>query len=240
MAKTIVRAPRRDRFLVIDQCIIDDTRLSWAARGMLAYLLSRPDNWQVRIKDLQRRGNMGRDGTYKLVNELRSTGYVEFQQGRDSRGRIRGGSYVVREIPKQPLPEDPDTGLPEQAPPDPVDPGALSITEVNLKNNLPITNITKAGWQGTANHTVGVEFPEWISAELISAALDKVARFDSKLAQLLIDEWAGAYIEGKIKTSPIGYLCELAKRLDRREFGRHYADDIAKVRNEMRSLIEPR
>ena len=45
--------------------IIDDTRLSWAARGMLAYLLSRPAHWEVRVTDLQRGGNMGRGGGWR-------------------------------------------------------------------------------------------------------------------------------------------------------------------------------
>ena len=111
VANTIIRAPRRNRYLVLDQRIVDDTRLSWAARGMLAYLLSRPDNWEVRVTDLQRRGNLGRDGTYRLIGDLRSTGYVEFQQARDARGCIRGGSYIVREIPNPPHPESPDTDV---------------------------------------------------------------------------------------------------------------------------------
>lgn len=239
MANTIIRAPRRHRFLVIDQRIIDDTRLSWAARGMLAYLLSRPDNWQVRVKDLQRRGNLGRDGTYKLINELRSAGYVEFQQGRDARGRIRGGCYIVREIPNSPLPESPDTDTPEPAAPDPVSPDALSITEVKLKPNLPITYVTKARFPDVDQQAKAVEFPDWIPAELQPAALSKVERFDSELAQMLIDEWAGAYIEGRIKKSPIGYLRELASRLDRSQFGCHFGGDIAKVRKEMRYLRKP-
>ena len=131
MANTIIRAPQRQRFLVIDQRTVEDTGLSWAARGMLAYLLSRPDTWKVRVTDLRRRGNLGRDATYKLINELRSAGYIEFQQGRDTQGRIRGGDYIVREIPSPPRPELPDTVPQEAAAPYPVAPGALPTTEVN-------------------------------------------------------------------------------------------------------------
>ncbi len=40
---TIIRARRRQRFLIIDQRAFEDIRLSWAARGLLGYLLSRPD-----------------------------------------------------------------------------------------------------------------------------------------------------------------------------------------------------
>lgn len=162
MANTIIRAPRRNRYLVLDQRIIDDTRLSWAARGMLAYLLSRPDNWEVRVKDLQRRGNLGRDGTYKLISDLRSTGYVEFQQARDARGCIRGGSYIVREIPNPPHPESPDTDMPEPAAPYPVDPEALPITEINLIPSTTTTTYnTKERYSNLEQRIESIAFPDW-------------------------------------------------------------------------------
>lgn len=232
MANTIIRAPRRNRYLIIDQRIVDDTRLSWAARGMLAYLLSRPDNWQVRVKDLQRRGHLGRDGTYNLINELRSAGYVEFRRGRDTRGRIRGGCYIVREIPNPPLPESPDTDVPEPAAPYPVDPDALTTTEVDL---LPSTTTTTRNnnerCSGFEQRTYPIKFPNWMSSELQSAAFEKVARFESVLAQMLIDEWAGAINAGKIKKSPLGYLHELAARLDSNQFNCRYADQIVEARS---------
>mgnify|MGYP003498229383 FL=1 len=231
MANTIIRAPRRNRYLIIDQRIIDDTRLSWAARGMLAYLLSRPDNWQVRVKDLQRRGHLGRDGTYKLINELRSAGYVEFRRGRDTRGRIRGGCYIVREIPNPPYPESPDTDVPEPAAPYLVDPDALPTTEVDLlRSTTTTTHNTKERYLNFDQWTDLIAFPDWISPELQRAAFAKVARFESALAQMLIDEWAGAINAGKIKKSQLGYLHELAARLDSNQFSCHYADQIVEAR----------
>ncbi len=235
MANTIIRAPRRNRCLVLDQRIIDDTRLSWAARGMLAYLLSRPDNWEVRVKDLQRRGNLGRDGTYRLISDLRSTGYVEFQQARDARGCIRGGSYIVREIPNPPHPESPDTDGPEPAAPYPVEPEALTTTEVNLLPSTTTTTYnTKERYSNLDQPTQVIAFPDWISSDQQSAAREKVARFEPALAQMLIDEWAGAISAGKIKKSPLGYLHELAVRLDSNQFSCHYADQIVEARFDMK------
>jgi hypothetical protein len=59
MSNTIVRAPRRHRFVIIDQRAVEETRLSWAARGLLGYLLSRPQayglsmqGWMHRARDL--------------------------------------------------------------------------------------------------------------------------------------------------------------------------------------------
>ncbi len=233
MANTIIRAHHRTRYLVIDQRTVDDGRLSWAARGMLAYLLSRPDTWQVRVTDLQRRGHLGRDGTYKLINELCSAGYMEFRRTRDHRGRMRGGSYIVREIPNPPYPELSDADAPELAAPHTVDPDALSTTEVNL---LPSTTTTTTTYSLQDQYLVldrqlgSILFPDGISPELQSAACRKVARFEPVLAQLLIDEWAGAIGAGKIKRSALGYLHELAARLERNQFRSFYAEDIAQVR----------
>jgi hypothetical protein len=64
VTQTIRRAARRHRFVIVDQAAVEDTRLSWAARGLLAYLLSWPDDWKVLVNDLKKRG-----GTY-IVSEV--------------------------------------------------------------------------------------------------------------------------------------------------------------------------
>lgn len=78
MSQTIIRARRRHRFLIIDQRAIEDDRLSWAARGLLGYLLSKPDDWKVLVNDLRKRGDLGRDGIYRLLKELRTVGYARY------------------------------------------------------------------------------------------------------------------------------------------------------------------
>jgi hypothetical protein len=132
MSQKIHRAPRRHQWLVIDKRTVEDVRLTWAARGLLAYLLSRPDDWEVLVKDLIKRGNLKRDGIYTLLRELRAVGYVRYDPTRDAQGRLRGGTYVVSELP---LPDSPDTDSPDTAPPDTAKPDALLTTELNLVNN---------------------------------------------------------------------------------------------------------
>lgn len=111
MSNTIIRAPRRDRFVIIEQQAIVDERLSWAARGLLGYLLSKPDDWKVLVNDLRKRGDLGRDGIYKLLRELRTFGYARYVRERDRHGRIRGGLYMIREIADSPHTDLPDTRL---------------------------------------------------------------------------------------------------------------------------------
>lgn len=48
--------------------------LSFAARGMLAYILSMPDDWQINLDDL--RQGCGRDAARNILNELIEAGYI--------------------------------------------------------------------------------------------------------------------------------------------------------------------
>jgi len=80
VSNTIIRARRRHRFVIIDQQAIEDTRLSWAARGLLGYLLSRPDDWKVLVNDLKKRGDLGRDGIYNKRTSQRGLHAIHPQQ----------------------------------------------------------------------------------------------------------------------------------------------------------------
>jgi hypothetical protein len=39
-------------YTTINPTFTTDARLTWAARGLLIYLLAKPDNWKVQVKDL--------------------------------------------------------------------------------------------------------------------------------------------------------------------------------------------
>ena len=106
---TIIRvAHGHAPYTVIDRRVLEDERLSWAARGILGYLLAKPDDWQLRIGDLRRRGDLGRDALYRVLKQLRAHGYVERRVVRDARGRIAEIEYLVHEVPSavRPLPEN--------------------------------------------------------------------------------------------------------------------------------------
>jgi hypothetical protein len=72
----IVRSKRRDRFVVIGNETIRDRRLSYKARGILAYLLSLPDNWSISSQYLATVAPDGRDGVRTGLQELERYGYL--------------------------------------------------------------------------------------------------------------------------------------------------------------------
>lgn len=122
---SIIRAPRPEsNFYLLDKKISEDRRLSWAARGLLVYLLGKPDHWKVSITHLRNETAdsakaTGRDGVYALLDELVTVGYVVRQQERHADGRMGENHYVVSETPLAdlPLPDLPETDLPLAATP---------------------------------------------------------------------------------------------------------------------------
>jgi hypothetical protein len=230
VSNTIIRAPRRYRYVTINRDAVEDSRLSWAARGLLGYLLSRPDDWKVLIKDLQRRGDLGRDGIYTLLRELRETGYVRYERIRDEQGRMRGGIYYVREIPDSPHPASPDMAASDKAVPYPGSPETLPTTDVNLKRTTTTIPTDTYGGSRREFNQAGVQFSLWVPDELRAPATRQVTELSRPLAQMVIDEWAGAIAAGAIRSSPLGYLHALVSRMQQEEFTPKYADEIAQAR----------
>lgn len=97
----VIRAPRDSEhaYLAISRALTQDRRLSFEARGVLAYLLSKPSDWVVRIPDLQKEGNCGRDRIYRILKELRDAGYLHRDREHQPNGAFVWGSYRVYEQP---------------------------------------------------------------------------------------------------------------------------------------------
>lgn len=125
----ITRAPRpTGNFYILDKQISEDKRLSWAARGLLIFLLGKPDHWTVSPAALinETQGaykSTGRDAVYGLLKELQTAGYLKIFGTRKA-GAFAGNDYVVDEssLPYEindlaPRPEKPDTAKPDTAKP---------------------------------------------------------------------------------------------------------------------------
>lgn len=83
----IRRAPHKKAYVVIDNDTAQDPELTWAARGLLVYLLSLPDDWQVRQADLVSRAPEGRTVIDRLMKELAAAGYLERRYTQTPAGR---------------------------------------------------------------------------------------------------------------------------------------------------------
>jgi len=132
---SIRRAPRPESgFYTLDKRISEDKRLSWAARGLLIFLLGKPDHWEVSVKHLiaQTEGavgkSSGRDAVRVILKELEEVGYLRVDLARSDGGSFNGMDYTVSEIPfaapqtENPAPVAPGTENPAPAKPAPANP----------------------------------------------------------------------------------------------------------------------
>ena len=94
----IERAPRSRSFTVLDNQVINDPALSFGAKGLLAFILSKPDHWRTDRDHLARQGPDGEKAVRALLRELEEAGYLTRQRHRDRHGRI-GWKRVVHELP---------------------------------------------------------------------------------------------------------------------------------------------
>ena len=108
--ETIIRVQknRRNPYVMIRNSVFEDPLISWKAKGLMGYFLSRPDHWTILLSDLVKRSPDGRDKVYSGLAELKQHGYVEHVFDRDQ-GKIVRGRYIVYEEPQAPHPEDPKT-----------------------------------------------------------------------------------------------------------------------------------
>ncbi len=116
--QTVIRTVknRANPYVAINTTVFTDRRLSWKAKGMMGYLLSRPDDWQVLVKDLVGRSRDGREAVYSALRELCANGYVVRRTVRDERNRILRHEYLVFETPVRPDDGPDDTREPSPEP----------------------------------------------------------------------------------------------------------------------------
>lgn len=101
MAGGIYRKKKESNYVVLDKHCLQNTSLSWAAKGLHSYLMGLPDDWKVTVSDLKNRSKDGRDATSTAMSALIQAGYVVRESEHDQAGRFAGYNYYVFETPDQ-------------------------------------------------------------------------------------------------------------------------------------------
>lgn len=129
MSKENIRRAKHGKetpYFSMSRATAQNKSLSYEARGMLCYLLSKPDDWEVHINDLiLKEGDntkTGKSKVYSILSELADAGYiVKPKRYTDDKGRIQWTPYEVYEQPvdssKSPYSDLPDMVSPDMAEP---------------------------------------------------------------------------------------------------------------------------
>ena len=150
-----------DHFLILHNATARDRRLSFRARGVLAFVLSLPPGGRTTVEAITAEGTEGREAIRKAMAELEANGYVERVIVRGNAGRIRTDT-VVYGSPRAPKEDRPPAHRPPaHRPPEtrsPVPPaqtqetaGQTGTQETGLRSTGSVKKKTGTTENGTEN-----------------------------------------------------------------------------------------
>lgn len=163
---TITRRKYDRDFTIVSNEFLKDARLSWKAKGIIAYVAMLPDDWVLNMRDLTNRATDGRDSLYSGIKELEMCGYCAKTMRRNPDGTIAGYAYEICDKPvfDQPFTENPVTDAPQPENPDTVKPDTDKPDTENptLINTNSTKDESKPSNKGSnpANDVVGGLFPD--------------------------------------------------------------------------------
>ncbi|EEM94941.1 Phage replication protein [Bacillus thuringiensis IBL 200] len=102
----IIRVKKDSNYSVINNTGLKDERLSWKAKGILAYALTLPDDWTFHISELARHAKDGEDSLRTGFKELKELGYVKRYPVRDGNTKkITRWDTEIYETPQRNMPQ---------------------------------------------------------------------------------------------------------------------------------------
>tara|TARA_R100000655_G_scaffold17342_1_gene37107 strand:+ start:9704 stop:10354 length:651 start_codon:yes stop_codon:yes gene_type:complete len=95
----VIRVIKNKNYTTISNQIFKDKKISLKAKGLMSYLLSLPNDWDLSINGIVSVSKEGRTSIRTVFNELINFGYIERKQIRN-KGKFVGYDYFVFEQPK--------------------------------------------------------------------------------------------------------------------------------------------
>ena len=128
----IIRSNLQENFAILPNEMINDENLTSDALAVLVYLLSKPNDWQVRPTNLRNRFGWGKDKVYRVLANLEQLGYMRRESARND-GQFAETRYFVMDSP---CPQKPDTGLPDTENKDTYKEQKKQKTDITKSNKL--------------------------------------------------------------------------------------------------------
>jgi len=94
-----LRHADRGRYLMIENAMLENPKLSFRAKGLLAYLLSRSPGWIVRVNHLATVSREKVECVQTALRELQREGYARLVTLHGKGGRLEGKEWIIFERP---------------------------------------------------------------------------------------------------------------------------------------------
>ena len=130
MPKLIVK----NRYGVVPNEILNSKKLSLKAKGLFAYLQSKPDGWKFSITRMAQQLKEGKDAIREAIKELERWGLLRRKPIKDKNGKWAGFQYELHEkLAEKPSTENPTTVNPTTVIPDSISKKEYSKKEYSKK-----------------------------------------------------------------------------------------------------------
>jgi hypothetical protein len=198
-------------YTILDNRVLENSKLSYAARGLWASLMCKPDTWIVRPADLAKRGDLAAGSIYKKLRELRDHGYAALLQPRNQNGRLGGAYWEIYEVPYKIQPDPPKQDMDKQ---DEDEPDSV----ISEDSNTSVLEINQSINKTTTTSGCGCDeliIPDSLQSQKKQAtkALHEALEEDRESILYQVDDLVKKGLRGERKQidSPLHYLISLCK-----------------------------
>ncbi|MCI0766160.1 DnaD domain protein [Bacillus sp. TL12] len=201
------RVNKNKNYTTINNTGLRDERLSWKAKGILAYILSLPDDWVFYMEEIATHAKDKISSLYSGMKELKKYGYVKRFPIKDEKGKILKWETVIYEVPQTENPhvENPQMDIPHVENPHIENQTLLNTKELStnkqntkLQSSSNIFSFYENNF-GILNPFVADSITQWAndtSEELVQAAMERALKQQKKwnYAEGILKQWVNKNI----------------------------------------------
>jgi hypothetical protein len=101
----IIKRRKTKAFVTLENELVRDRRLTLDEHGMLHYLLSLPDDWEVSREYCAKFWDIGRDKCARIFRKLRQCGWAQVERVHAEDGTFLGVRWIITDEPGAEVPE---------------------------------------------------------------------------------------------------------------------------------------
>ena len=155
-------------FTTVDNLVLNDTKLSWKAKGLFVYLWSQSDEWDFYETEVVKHSTDKLGSLKSGLKELEHQGYLKRQILRDDKGKFKGNEWVLSDNPmfKNPISDNPMSEKPMSE-----NHTLTNTNNNNINNNKNESNSAKENKDKKSSNKKNkynlnyTEFIEWFNEE---------------------------------------------------------------------------
>lgn len=142
-----IRVVKNKNFTILNNEFLKRKDLSWKAKGILAYVLSLPDDWKINMNEIVKNATDGRDSFRSGWKELKEAGYIDRYpvKDKDTKKIKRWETKIFESVDlkqSEPRTEKPQVGNPQMEKPIVENP-KLQSTDITKDLSKQSTNDNK-------------------------------------------------------------------------------------------------